>query len=212
MPAEGLKTSRAALGAIANAAGVSALAILPAIAAAAPAPGSSPHAELSAMIEAHRAAFLALDKVYDRVEFSYPDGETLVPSLGGVWYSVGLSLDEIREHIETDFARELGNIETISKMSPPVGSDARSLLEAKRAACLAPLEEIFAEHSAAVSAWKVAQPAEENATMAICAYRCVTIDEAAIKAKYLAHREAIQESLTDVHWSALLRSFLPSEA
>ena len=89
-----------------------------------------------------------------------------------------------------------------------MGSEARAVLEARKAFCLARLEEAFAEHSVAETAYEEAAGAEEDAIAAIFGHRCATMEEAAIKFRYIKGspigREVQQEYL-----DALFASFLP---
>src|SRR5271155_5578573 len=92
---------------------------------------------------------------------------------------------------------------TLSRLSPALGEQALALLEVRKASCLASLEDVFAAQTAAKAVLDDASSAEEEALMAVCAYRCASIEEAALKAGYL-HAE-----LEPQHIEALLGSFLP---
>ena len=51
---------------------------------------------------------------------------------------------------------------------------------------LARLDEIFAGYMAVEEVWQAALYAEEDAILEICAYRCTSSEEIAIKVRYLA--------------------------
>jgi hypothetical protein len=52
-----------------------------------------------------------------------------------------------------------------------------------------------------------ADDAEIEAAVALCVYPCKTIDEAAIKAKYLKSAPGFKDGLQPDHADALLKSF-----
>jgi len=187
---------RAALGALAS---VPALAILP---------GASPPSttQLAALIEAHRTARATFCAAIDPLEAAEPDEETVIPGFGGSSYPARQRKDDIAEEIERDFAAELKKTATISALSPALGEQARAVLEARKAFCVARLEEAFADHSLAETAYNSASNAEDEALMAICEHRCSSLEEAAIRAKYLGD---FPVDLQTEHIDALFASFLP---
>jgi hypothetical protein len=193
---------RAALGALA---GLPALAILPAAAS----PSSMP--QLSALIEAHRKARATFCAAIDPLEAAEPDEETVIPGFGGSSYPARQRKDDIAEEIERDFAAELKKTATISALSPALGEQARAVLEARKAFCLARLDEAFAGYAIAEAAYNDASAAEDDAVTAICAHRCATLEEVAIKCQYLLRDSPIKDEIQTEHYDALLGSFL-SEA
>jgi aminopeptidase N len=189
---------RAALGALAS---VPALAILPAVA------GPSSATLLSALIEAHRTARAAFCDTIDPLEAAEPDLEAVTPSFDDAApYQAHQRKDDIAEQIEEDFAAELKRTATISALSPALGEQALAVLEARKAFCVARLEEAFADHSLAETAYNSASNAEDEALMAICEHRCSSLEEAAIRAKYLGD---FPVDLQTEHIDALFASFLP---
>jgi aminopeptidase N len=188
---------RAALGALAS---VPALAILPA--ASAP---STP--QLSALIEAHRAAWAAFCAAIDPLEAAEPDLEAFTPSFDDAHpYRAHQRKDYISEQIEEDFAEALKKTATISALSPALGEQARAVLEARKTFCLARLEEAFADHALAETAYNSANDTEDEALMAILEHRCSSLEEVAIRAKYLVDSRV---DLQTEHIDALFASFLP---
>src|ERR1700674_3749359 len=125
---ENRHSRRDALGAFAS---VAALAVLPVVAR----PPST--TRLSALIEAHRAARAAFCEAIDVLEAAEPDAETRIPGFGDKFYRAGDRYDDIGAHIEHDFAKELEKTATISALSPELGEQARAVLEARKAFCLA---------------------------------------------------------------------------
>jgi hypothetical protein len=193
---------RAALGAFA---GASALAILPAAAGTASTP------QLSALIEAHRKARAAFCQAIDVLEAAEPNKETRIPGFGDKFYRAGDRYDDIVAHIDHDCAKEIGKTATISALSPALGEQARAVLEARKTFCLARLDEAFADHAIAESAYNAASAAEDDAVTAICAHRCATLEEVAIKCRYLLRDSPIKDEIQTEHYDALFGSFL-SEA
>jgi hypothetical protein len=76
----------------------------------------------------------------------------------------------------------------------------------ERDACRARLDGVFAAHMAAEEAWQETCDADEDALMAICSHRCATMEEAAIKIRYLA---GFDSQLTPRQRDAFFGSFLP---
>lgn len=205
MRAEGLTTRRAALGLMASLPVLAGAAVIPTEARAA-----SP--ELLRLIERHQAVFDAFDRTVVLFENqSRPDGDTLIPS-AGCNYEARLGRDDIHDHIERDFAAQIKNAAHMLKTSPSLAEEAAKLLQSLEAACYAQLEDVFADYAAAEAVYDAASEAETSAMMNVCSYRCTTMNEVEIRAEYLVSRRAIEESLTDEHQSALLRSFLPRDA
>jgi hypothetical protein len=191
---------RAALGALAS---VPALAILPAAA------GPPSTTQLSALIEAHRAAYATFCAAIDPLEAAEPDADAVTPSFDDTApYRADRRKDDIVEQIECDFAAELEKTATISALSPELGAQARTFLEARKAFCIARLDEVFVEYSVTEAAFNSANAAEDDALMAVCAYRCASIEEAAIKFQYLKESPA-GEDLQNAQIDALFASFLP---
>jgi hypothetical protein len=198
MPAEGHKTRRAALALFGAA---PALAILPAAA-------SIPTTRLFALIEAHRVARAAFNEAIDAMEAAEPDEETVIPGIDAPYTVKSHQCEDLKAYIEDEFAEEMEKTATISALSPALGEHARAVLEARKALCLTRLDEVFADYSVAEATYKAASAAEDDAIMAICAHRCATIEEAAIRARYI-RSSPIKDELQQGHMDALLVSLLP---
>jgi nitrogen fixation-related uncharacterized protein len=189
-------TRRAALAALAS---LPALAVLPAVAMAST-------TQLAALIEARRAAWAAFGVTVTALEAAEPDKAIVIPGVGASWYPVkSHQYEDLKNHIEDDFADEIEKTTTISALSPTLAEQARTLLEARRAFCFDHLDEVFADYKVAKAAWDEANDAEEVAMMAVCSYRCSSIEEVAIKVRYLVGVDEITELQRD----AFLASFLP---
>jgi len=193
---------RAALGAFAS---VPALAVLPGAA------GPPSTTQLSALIEAHRAARAAFYEAIDALEAAEPDKETVIPGIDAPYPVKSHRYEDLKAYIEDDFAEELEKTATISALSPALGEQARAVLEARKAFCLARLDEAFAGYAIAETAYNAASAAEDDAVTAICAHRCATLEEVAIKCRYLLRDSPIKDEIQTEHYDALLGSFL-SEA
>jgi hypothetical protein len=189
--------------ALANIASAGAL-VIPTIAASA-----MPATKLQSLIDAHLAARGVLERATSDAEAAEPDGEALITGPDGHFYEARLGSDNIREYMERDFATLDGMTPSLSRLSPALGEEARALLEALKASCLASLEETFAAYAKAGVAWRSAVDVEEEAAMAICAHRCSSIEEAAVKFQYLFRDSPFKDELQPEHIEALAESFLP---
>ena len=114
----------------------------------------------------------------------------------------------IKAHIEDDFAEEIEKTATLTALCPELGERGRAVLETKSCLGLARLDEVFAAHMAAEEAWQETCDADEDALMAICAHRCATMEEAAIKVRYLA---GLDSQLEPDQSKTFFASFLPEE-
>jgi hypothetical protein len=171
---------RAALGALAS---VPALAILP---VAASSPSTT---QLSALIEAHRAARAIFSNATEALEAAEPNPDIRVYYLGSELCAIGHSSREtLISEMEAVFQFELKKLSMLSRLSPEIGKAARGELERGRAVYIARIDEIFAGHVAVEKVWQAALDAEEEAILAICEHRCVSIEEIAIKAARFLRR------------------------
>jgi hypothetical protein len=202
MTMEQQPSRRAALGALAS---VPALAILPAAA------GPPSTTQLSALIEAHRKARAAFCRAIDVLEAAEPDKETVIPGIGAPIPVKSHRYEDLKTYVEDDYAEEIEKTATISALSPALGEQARAVLEARKAFCLARLDEAFADHAIAEAAYNAASAAEDDAVTAICAHRCATLEEVAIKCRYLLRDSPIKDEIQTEQYDALLGSFM-SEA
>jgi hypothetical protein len=138
---------RAALDALA---GLPALAILPAAA-------SPSTTRLSALIEAHRAAWASFARATEALEAAEPDPDRRVSYLGRELCAIGhSSREDLISEMEVVFQFELKKLSTLSGLSPEMGKAACGALETGRAAYLAQLDEVFAGHMAAEEVWRAA--------------------------------------------------------
>ena len=75
--------------------------------------------------------------------------------------------------------------------------------------CLARPDEAFADHSVAEAVYNATRAAEEDAVNAICAHRCATAEETAIKLRYLLRDTPIKDEIQIDQYQILVASFLP---
>ena len=88
-----------------------------------------------------------------------------------------------------------------------------SLIEAHRIAYAAFIVEVERDEEAEKPsrAYKVADMAEKKAAIAVCAYRCRTLEETRIKSEYLLKAPGLYDQWDDKE-KALLQSFLGRRA
>ena len=188
---------RAALGTLAS---LPALAVLPAAALAST-------LRLSALIEAHHAAWASFARATEALEAAEPDPDLRVSYLGPELCAIRhSSREDLISEMEVVFQFELKKLSTLSSLSPEMGKAACGALETGRAAYLAQLDEVFAGHMAAEEVWRAALAAEEGAILAICEHRCASMEEVATKVRYLADLDFMLEPNQS---SAFFASFLP---
>jgi hypothetical protein len=199
MPAPAHQTRRALLRLFGAA---PALAILPAAA-------SIPTTTLADLIEAHRGARAAFCEAIDALEAAEPDEETVIPGIDVPIPVKSHRYEDLKAYVEDDFAEELEKTATIAALSPALGEQARAVLKARKAFCLARLDEVFAGFAIAEAAYNAASAAEDDAVTAICAHRCATIGETTIKLRYLLRDSPIKDEIQPEHYDALFASFLP---
>ena len=191
---------RVALDALAS---VPALAILPPF----------PPTELVDLIVAHRKTSAAFGAAVATLEAAEPDSGVRLSFLGRELCAIGDSdPGRLIEEMEIIFQHELEKLSTISRLSPELGEAARGRLETGKADCLAQVEEVFADHRGAEQAYDDALDAEDNALLALCSHRCTSIEEIAVKVRYLASLGCdLEPRQRDAFfWSILRGADLPS--
>jgi hypothetical protein len=128
----------------------------------------------------------------------------------GISYGARLGKENIKDDIRKRFRQDFGySASLLAQLSPALGAEARALSDAEEADCCARVDEVFADCIAAEEASSAASDTEDAAMMAICSYRCASLEEAATKASYLA---TIKDDLPEEAFAALLDSFLPLNA
>jgi hypothetical protein len=70
-----------------------------------------------------------------------PDEETVIPGIDTQYPIKSHKCEDIKAYIEDDFAEEIEKTATISALSPDLGQQTRAVLEARKAFCLADLDE-----------------------------------------------------------------------
>jgi len=157
---------------------------------------------------------------FNAVEAAYETAyETvLVPVLLGGACETMLGNEECAKHIARAFADQRARMKYLSRLAPELGEQVAALLDAKEAENLGLLKEALAKEeadkeafglAAATRAYDEKDDAEHEAALKLCAYQCRTIEEAAMKAEYIAS-SAIRDQMETDHAKALLGSFRPA--
>ena len=111
--------------------------------------------------------------------------------------------------IENNFELEVMKLDRISAFAPDLGAAALERLERERDACRARLEEVFADFRVAEAAYNKAQAAADDLLLQICAYRCTSLEELAIKVRYLADLADLGCKPEPENINEFFASFLP---
>jgi hypothetical protein len=187
---------RAALGALAS---VPALAIMPAAA-------SPPTTQLSALIEEHRAAEAVFSAEVDALERAWPGKAIDIPGVSGKPVSTASGPAALVQHVGELVDDRLDEIATVAELYHDLGEAIRSRLETEKRLAVARIEEVFADYRVAETVYNNADAAAEGILMAICAYRCTSLEEVATKVRYLASLGCELEPETS---RAFFSSFVP---
>jgi hypothetical protein len=193
------KTRRAALALFGAA---PALAVLPAMAMAAP----TDTARLDALIAAHEAAVNAVVDA-DEARVEAPDARFARFSFLGREISpigAGTHREQLTRYVEFEF--EMTKRTMSGWLSPELGEAARAMLETKRADCLAQIAAAHADYEKAASAVDEAERVQHKALEAVCAHRCNSVEELTTKLRYLA---TWGSGLEENQSAALYKSLLP---
>lgn len=182
---------------------------------------------LSALIDAHRAAWAAFEasvEALDAAEAAYESARPesfFVPCLLGGGYDSQLSADDMKKNIAEAFERQRRTCATLARIAPDEAEGLLVILDAKEMENMALVDMAFAEEkrrrddcglSAAEYEHGRANQAEEAAAFALCACPCRTIEDARTKAEYLANTSPFKDGvLSERQAAALIRSFLPVE-
>jgi hypothetical protein len=184
-------------------------------------------AKIVELIDNHRSAREAFDRVVDnleRIDDAYRDAhgseEIIVPSLLGGGISLRMGDEECRKHISSGYENQRRGLAPLGRIAPDLAEQARAALDAKEAENMALVDKLFAEGeerkerfglAAVERSWKEASEAEEAAARALCAYHCETLEEARIRAEYILATPLIREDGNGEYFEALVWSFLPIE-
>lgn len=123
-------------------------------------------------------------------------GEPTVDSGLGCHFSLYQGEEECRRLIEREYRKvwcELRRLQRITSVSPK----AEKIWHAKRAVAMAAIDRAFADVNAAEAELHAACNADDQAFLAVCAYRCRTPEEAKIKAEYLLTTAMVKDSWDD---------------
>ena len=180
--------------------------------------------DLDSLIEAHRRALAAFHDAVDAeaaaeaaLAAAYPDGLRVPDGVGGSFDGLIYDSNEIKERIATAFDRKRRELAFIEAIAPGSTALAVAALLAKEAEAFAGVDAIFdRECGEFVAAEKKRQEAsdasvmEDDAVLAICSYPCATMEEARMKAAYVAAIPSIDD-FGGGHVLAFIRSFASSE-
>ena len=157
-----------------------------------------------------------LDAAYPKV-----GEDILVPCLFGGGYSLRIGRDFCEEGIADEFERQRNNLKAIERLAPDLAGKLTLLLDAKEAENEALMQSVFAEEDARMEAFGLAaakrdleatNDAERDAVAALCAYRCRNLEEARVKAHYLATAPGLaSDGLLEEDVMELLLSFADDE-
>ncbi len=193
------------------------------IAAANAGNASSP---LYSLIDAHKMARAAwrgahdrLEELEDAYEAAFPRNKIpLVPSLvrKGSSYDLERGLGGCIENISGEYRRRHEGLKQFSQIDPEFVAQVSAKLDAMEAENMALAVRAWGKEeaqkekfglAAAEHAMSATNDADEKAFIAVCAYPCESLDEARIKAEYLASIPL--DMMGKEHLEALVQSFLP---
>lgn len=134
----------------------------------------------------------------------------------GEAYSIKLGREFCEEHLAAAYSRERDRLKALGRIAPDLAEQARVAIDAKEAENRVLLDGMLADEEARKEAfglgeaerdWDRAEQAEHEAAIAVCAYPCRTLEEARLKAEYLAKSPGLSDGLQDEQREALLQSF-----
>jgi hypothetical protein len=169
--------------------------------------------ELPALIKAHRAVYRTFCKAIDQLEKRKDaiDG-VVVPCLLGGGFSLRQGYEFCQEHLASAYKNQRDRLPQLSRVAPELAEQFRAVMDEKEAENMALLDDLYAEVAAVERNYEATSEAEEQAASAVCGYRCRTIEEAKLKAKYLAEAPGLRDGLTEEQVEALLQSSIGEEA
>ncbi|ADV12917.1 hypothetical protein Mesci_3800 [Mesorhizobium ciceri biovar biserrulae WSM1271] len=190
--------------------------------------------ELEGLIEAKHAAYArfiaAIDVATDLEEAHLPKtAELFVPlSIGGgqsrsLRYSELESIEaDLSDDIKRRYAEQQQKLAALAKVAPDLGKQSSAALRKAEQADLRTLKKLIKEERArrsdvgleqAINERNEASDAERYALNAVCTYRCTTMEEHRVRAKFLMEfATGKYGDLQTEDIDALLWSFLPEEA
>ena len=140
--------------------------------------------------------------------------------MAGEAYSISLGREFCEQHLADAYANQRDRLKGLAKVAPDLAEQARQVIDAMEAQNKVLLDHMLAEEEARREAsgladaelnWERTEEAEHEAAIAVCSYRCRTLEEAQIKAKYLASAPGLKD-MWDEHVEALLQSFIGEAA
>ncbi len=165
-----------------------------------------PSVELSALIAAHQKARAEFADAVDELEAAAPDPMIYVRGIGSLTYTLRNGRERVAKCINDHCERLSRALQAVAAISKTVGPDALAALEDERVAALARLDAAYAEEDAAKARWDEKCEVEENALLAVCAYRCATPADTGHKFRYLLR---FKDEMTEEHIDGIYASLLP---
>ncbi|MDR4307680.1 hypothetical protein IHQ68_13740 [Chelatococcus sambhunathii] len=179
--------------------------------------------EILTLIENHKAAARAFNEVVGRrneceeaYREAFPDWNSrLANSFLGAGYQRRQGLDFCLSNISAGYDARRGSTKYLARLSPAMAEQIRALLDAKEAENLEAARRQFDDDEAEREAFGLAplerlvtaaDDAEKAAALALCSYRCETIEEVRARAAYLRTAEILRDGLSDEQTEALIAS------
>jgi len=176
--------------------------------------------DLARLLEDHRVAYRAFCDAIDReqeMSSAHKDAYTIiVPCLLGGGFSLAQGREFCEEHIAAAYFNQRDRLKQLSRVAPELAEQVRSVMDAKEVENTELMDRMFAEEDARQEAFGLAaanrdyeatSEAEEEAATAVCAYCCHTLEEARLKAEYLAEAPGLRDGLQEEQVKELLQSF-----
>ena len=178
--------------------------------------------DLARLIKDHRVSYRAFSKAIDReqkMEAAYKaaqDNTIVVPCLLGGGMNLSNGYEACQEHTAGAYENQRDRLEQLSRVAPELADQVRAVMDAKEAENAVLVDRVFAEEEARQEAFGLAgakrdleatNNAERETAIAVCAYQCQMLEEARVKAAYLAEAPGLSDGLQPEHIEALLQSF-----
>ena len=167
---------------------------------------------LASLIDAHQASWEYFGKVCDKLSRKEDAYDAFVKANGGkplVFKSLGGALElhdnpgSLKQDITAEYFRARERLHFLAKVTPELTEQAREALDQAAAKDLLAVDAAHEEETqrrqkfgltAVRKAWEAANDATHAALIAVCAYKCQTVEEFRMKGAYLL-REDITDSM-----------------
>lgn len=168
--------------------------------------------DLPSLIEKHRAAYKTFGDAIDDLEAKKAkvrNPEVVVPCFLGGGFSLYAGHEFCEEHILAAYYNQARRLKEMDRIEPKAAQQYREALQEKQAENLTLFNKMWEDSgiAAAEAKQKTADEADWQAFQAICSYRCLTPEEAKLKAEYLLTTSVVRDSWED-ETKALLKSLV----